>query len=137
MDLLLIVLGALLAVAGGFVTQRPQAHLDRLSKEENLLIEVKGCIRKILRIRAEIAGLPHKSYVASIKFSLDALEEAIANEYVGIQRAAIQLTSDQHRAIAVKLLNASKSQNSAEEAGQLKQMIQEINPKLMCDIERR
>ena len=41
LDILLVLLGALLAIAGGFLTQRHQLKLDRAIREERLLIEIE------------------------------------------------------------------------------------------------
>ena len=131
LDILLVLLGALLAIAGGFLTQRHQLKLDRAIREERLLIEIEERVRKIQADRDELATLDYDTALARVQFAREGLREEIKASYLSLERLAIQITSKKNRKIALHVLNAAREKNPREAETLLDAVLQCINPELI------
>jgi len=131
LDILLVLLGALLAIAGGRLTQRHQLQLDRAVREENLLVEIEGRIRRLQADRDELASLDHDTPLAHVKFARERLREEIKASYLNLERLAIQITSKRNRSIALRVLRTAREQNPSEAEALLGAVLESINPELI------
>lgn len=131
MDVLLVLLGALLAIAGGFLTQRYQLQLDRGIREENLLVEIEGRIRMIQSRRDELDSLSYETAVARVHFAREELQEEIKASYISLERLSIQITSKKNRNIALRVLGAARDRDPKEVEALLDAVLQCINPELI------
>jgi hypothetical protein len=103
MQFMYILLGALLAVLGGFLDHKYERHLDRKDEEENLL---HRCMELLLRYNAADSMLTSGSQKYDPETKLKVQIASRADRYRFLDELgllAIKLRSKKHRVLALRL----------------------------------
>ena len=138
MELLLVVLGALLAIGGGFLQQRLQQSLDQEKEENQLLFEAEGLLQRYHENRLRYADCPEAPVVLPQIQSKCKLELEEFSLRMELQRGAIRIKSRKNRGLALCILKFAIDEGlrTDEERSSLQEAVRcAINQELVSDYE--
>jgi len=138
LELLLIILGAVLAVGGGLLQQRQQQILDREREEDALFFQVENMLQRYAENRLRYADYPTSPVVLDQILNKNKLELEETLLRFELHRAALGIRSKEHRGLAMRILKLAidEGDQTNNECSSLQDAVRRvINPELVADYE--